>query len=269
MILRDFLFLDERAVSQYLEQLEGGAYDEESIRHQGEKGSTFGGGARVGSLEARAERKAVNNEERSAVVRQTPSSRFSRFHGLVSDADLLQELPNLDEDIWSQLEVGEMVEVSASLTIPDVVKGLDMVQSAQSLLPIVSAFNDLMPNDQRIDRQELATVQDQMPVVSGMANQLAQRAVPCIVKVAVNPRFQFFTKLPRESLNVPDIERLDGEATVLGKIQRILGKRDSISIDAEVAGITLPRAQRRKQAASSSQEIGHPAAVLTPIAIWR
>lgn len=73
----------------------------------------------------------------------------------------------------------------------------------------------------------------------------------------------YFTKLRCE------IQELDGEATVLGKIQRKVGKGQSETLEEELLGLPrLPRAARRKSG-TKPLRISYPGATLTTVAIWR
>jgi hypothetical protein len=134
--LRFFLYRDDTMVSQFLEQLEGGAYDEENIRQQVGGGGSLGVGVGAGPVRASASRERTNSSETELNLRQTGPSRFSRFHEMAMDEEEVQQLDGCDEAIWDQLGDGEIIDVGVSLAIPDIVRTLGMVSRISSLMPI-------------------------------------------------------------------------------------------------------------------------------------
>src|SRR4051794_18964726 len=109
VILRDFLYLDERLTSQYLAQLEGGSYDEEeqSVKDVRNRGGEAG--AKVGPLSARGSRGSAGEETSSRKMRQTPEGDYRRLEKLLEDEDAVQWLDAFDEGIWASLKRGEVI----------------------------------------------------------------------------------------------------------------------------------------------------------------
>jgi len=84
LVLREFLYRRDDLVSQFLEQLEGGVYDEEQVTQKNQAAS--GIGASIGTHGARAsvERKKQGDREAAMTFRQTASSRFDRLYTLLN-----------------------------------------------------------------------------------------------------------------------------------------------------------------------------------------
>ena len=106
--LRFFLYRDDAIVSQFLEQLEGGVYEEELIRRQAASGGSVGAGVGAGPVSFRGSRNRSSDEETEFKLTQTGPSRFSRFHDLATASEDLQWLDSIDEAIWDQMQVGEL-----------------------------------------------------------------------------------------------------------------------------------------------------------------
>jgi hypothetical protein len=268
LVLRHFLYLDDEMVAQFLEQLEGGGYDEEAVTSRGEQRRGLSAGVRAGPAEARAERGRAGSEETAVTMRQTPASRFDRLYRILTDHQAVQELVVFDDDIWEQLVTGEVVEVAATLSISDIAKHLAAVGSVEGLMPLIEMVNELMDDDEAIDPHELDTVKRQLPAVSGLAQQAEASPVPCLVEVAALRRYKFLARLRRASLRCA-LDELDGEATVMGKIQRKLAKGQSEPYGDELVGLPNLSRQARRKAGQRQLRLGYPGAVLTPIAIWR
>jgi hypothetical protein len=69
--LRYFLYRDDRILDQFLEQLEGGVYDEERIHQQATGGGTLGVGVKAGPLTGNASRDRSSSSESELNLRQT------------------------------------------------------------------------------------------------------------------------------------------------------------------------------------------------------
>lgn len=114
--------------------------------------------------------------------------------------------------------------------------------------------------------------------IQGVAQQTASRGVPLVMEMAGAKRFKLLTYLDPEYLRVPE-EELDGEATVVCKITRLLRRGDSIDLspvaDLMTATQQVNRQARRAQPKAQkvevpfSDKIVPPAAVVTAVAIFR
>lgn len=113
--LREFLYRDDDLVSQFLEQMEGGGYDEQRITDQSNQTSGLGASAKVGPLNLSGDRRAGEASESEMTVGQTPASRFNRLYRLLEEGTAIQQLLGLDDEIWNQLSRNEIVEVDAEL----------------------------------------------------------------------------------------------------------------------------------------------------------
>lgn len=254
--LRQFLYLDDGIVRQFLEQIEGGAFDEEAVRRYEERGQNI-------------DEMQLSAEDRSVTLRQTAASRLDRLHRLLSDDSAIRVLESLDEDLWGGVPMNSFVELTGSISVPDILRNMAAVAGIEEFLPIIEMANDLMDTEQRIPTKEIREVREKLPVMSAAARQVTSRPVPCVIAVTSAPRFKLLARLSRTSL-LSSIDDLQGEATVMGRIQRKLAKGQSEIVDEEVLGLPRPaRRDRRRGGSAPLVKIGHPGAVLSPIAIWR
>jgi hypothetical protein len=80
VVLREFLYRSDDLVSQFLEQLEGGEFDEQRITDQSSRSSGLGASVTAGPLSASGDKRTGESSESELTMRQTPASRFNRLH---------------------------------------------------------------------------------------------------------------------------------------------------------------------------------------------
>jgi|GEM_PF-3417107 len=272
--LRFFLYRDDPVVSQFLEQLDGGVYDEESIRRQGSSTGMIGGGVKAGPVKAEASRRRTSDEESQLNLRQTGASRFSRFHDLADDAENIQTLDAIDEAIWDQVETGEVVDAAVTLAVPPFLKSLDLVSRASAMIPFFDAFSSMEGDDGKplIDPNEIRTVKRQLPAMEQAATMTEDAPMPIVASLASDPKFKFFVRLKRANILIDDLQDLEGEARLVTSIQSKVARGKPAQVGQLLPGMpSQNRAQRRRSGSSDngSVTLRYPAAIVTPIAIFR
>ena len=273
--LRYFTYRDDRIVSQFLEQLEGGVYDEENVKQQASGGSSLGIGIRGGPVSGSASRSSSNTAESELSLRQTGASRFSRFNDLARTEQEIQDLDGCDDAIWDQLGVGEILDVGVTLSVPEVVKGLRTLGQVSELMPLFGAISRMTDDhgNPLIDPAEVATVTEKLPAMEQAAAAVEQAGIPMTATLVGQGRYKFFLRLKRENLQCDDLNDLDGEARLVGTIQSKVAKGKTMEVGQLLPGVpSSNREQRRKSGGApdpSSVILRYPAAVITPIAIFR
>jgi hypothetical protein len=274
-LLRYFLYRDDRIVLQFLEQLEGGVYDEENVKQQAGGGSSVGVGIKAGPVTGKADRSKSTNAESELRLRQTGPSRFSRFYELACGEDGIQTLDACDNAIWDQLRVGEIVDLGLSLSTPEIVKSLRTLSQVSKLMPLFGAMDGITGEDGMplIDPTELATVTEKLPVMGHVATAMEQAGIPTNATLIGDSRYKFFFRLKQANLQTNDLNDLEGEARLVGTIQSKVAKGKTMQVSQLLPGLpSANRTERRKGRGTPDPTIvtlRYPGAVITPIAIFR
>lgn len=265
MILRDFLFLDTDRLSNYLSVLEG--YVEEEIEETETEKKQIDGKLSVHFAETGGLSEQTKETKRKFSV--TIAGQFQKLYELLDDQDSLKYLDLFDMGFWEKLERGEVVEIQANIRIPTI---LLQLQQTQNIAPYI----DLM---RMIGQDPLADpkTSEAMTGMTALNETIEDKPVPIIFTAISTPGYQFFTELPRKYLQ-STLEELQGEAMVLGKIHRFVGKGKKekvFSITPELDSfIGMSRKQRRAMKSSKksddlTESIRGPAIILTAIAVYR
>jgi hypothetical protein len=259
-ILRNFLYLDERLTSQYLAQLEGGVYDEEdqSVRATRSRGGEAG--AKAGPLTAKAAKGSGGEESTSRTMRQTPEGDYRRLESVLEDQNALQWLDVFDDAVWGSLRRGEALMIESEVRVPSFYRVADMAAGAQPLMELVQAFGE------PVDHETQA-------MIAGLGQINEVMRVSVVAHAAGAPRYKFICPLKRDFLR-DDLGSLDGECIVVGSLQRRLKPTERYSLLDDLGLGGLPRAERRRAERGMKKDlhdsvVAAPAALITPLAIYR
>jgi len=264
-MLRNFLYLDTVALDQYLSQLEGSLV--EDIDQKITRKRSAGAGARIAGTGAKVGGgREVEVLEKRAMP---PSARFQRLYDLLTKRDDIQYLDAFDENIWQQLKRGELLEIQAKIRLPEPVIFMQQIQSLQPVIEIMKRFG----NDPLEDPKTKEAYTAYIELVSNREN----KELPIVFEAVSTPSYTFASSLKKEFLLAAD-KNMKGEATVVGKITRILqrGTREElVSVVPEVTNLvrSLNRQQRRKRGTSAppsqiAENIEGPAIILSVLAVY-
>lgn len=286
---RQFQYLDQQIAESYYSDLmgglpEGGSTTErysdsaQKDRRLGWKGSGLG----------RTEGTEESSEDREN-FRLTPEGIFKRLHNELDreteEGKILIYLDALNGEGWNELEDGDIVQITGTIKIPEVLKAMEAAKGMEQFLPYLDLLGDISGEDLDIGGNEKAMISG----LSGFGQAIdSQDSTILIVELSKSPRYRFVAKIKKECLKVNTAD-LEGEAKVVGTINRKINKGDPpIGLEQlipefgsirELQNTPTPpanRADRRAAKKGKGKEteedpfsVGFPAATLTPIGIFR
>lgn len=267
MILRNFLFLDIATVADYLSVLEGsiveGAIDQTEVEKRAK-----GGKAGYKIVEGSAASETSMETKQKRIV--TDAAQFQSLYELLEDQELIQFLDAFDAGIWNQLRRGELLEVQASIRLPG---SFLLTQTIENISPLLDIMR-IAGQDPLADPKS-RTAFEGMRALSKLAGE---QHIPLIFEAVSTSGFHFVAHLPRRYLRC-ELANLQGEAVVFGKVQRIIQKRQKLTVfsllpESTTSLPTLTKQQRRKMEKEMADKdlaeiVRGPAIVLTPVAVYR
>jgi len=273
VLLREFLYRRDDLVAQFLEQIEGGEYDEERLREHGGRATGASASAGIGPVTLSGERRKDGSSEKELTMRQTAASRFNRLHFLLTASDAIQPLNSLDDAIWNQLVRNEVIEVEASLSQSVAgCSGDEPVRGhrgdAATHRRSEHASRRVPTRFRRPKRRRAGTRPDlRLPRCRSAARRWPSS---CTFAPIGAPRYTFFAELSRESIR-EELADLEGEVTILARLTRKIEKGKPETQGQPVPGMQLSRKQRRKggQSQSLTIRLQYPAAVVSVVGIYR
>lgn len=270
LVLRQFLYRDVGLVRDFLAQLEGGISPRSRNSRRATSKSGISGRLNAGIATAGADRGGETFEEDERVVEQTVASQFEALHRRLDSSKALKVVEALDDKRWQQLRRGEIVEVEVVIQIAGFRKLEDLTNQFakfMGFLETVGSAPDL----------GAANALTGMRALSALDND---NVVGVIGTVIGAPDYKFASLLQRKFLRV-DVEALEGEATLFGKLQRkLVPGEDHIAMPGLTAFLRASGQASdsflgmfETEGASNfglvNPRIAHPGGVVAPIALFR
>jgi hypothetical protein len=110
-------------------------YETKESSRNDEPVTEVGFDAKVASLKRRNSQRQVSWDD---IRRATPASLFSELIKHLREIGAIQELDAFDKDIWSQLAVGEFVDLSAMVELSAIEQTLDTMRNLKGFLAVMS-----------------------------------------------------------------------------------------------------------------------------------
>lgn len=267
IVLRDFLYLNSKMLTNYLSSIDG--YLEDEINHMETEKFHKGGKAGAKIIEGNVSSE-VSTETSSKRVMTEPA-KFQRLYESLEHIQQLKYLDLFDAEYWKEIKRGDILEIQATLQIPTILAQMEVMQEFMPFIDLMESFGENIVN-----ASDVAPLQGLL----GLQNILKDKPLPLLFQAAATPGFNFTAQLSREYLSC-DLNQLQGEAIVFGKVQRILQKGQKLEVVNLLPDVlsmpNLNREQRQKLKSNknkSAQEnftetIKGPAIVLTALAIYQ
>lgn len=267
MILRNFLYLDTSILNDYLSTIEGfieeGPIDQTEVQTKQKSGT-----ANIKFVEGNLQ--SETSTETTQKLARTDASKFNKLYNLLSKNEMSQFLDAFDNEIWSQIRRGEILEIPAIINISKVFKLTQDVQNIPHMIDIMRAMgHDPFENEQEAKM---------FTGINTLGEFAGNQSIPIIFESEATKGYTFVAQLQRQYLK-SEILNLEGGADIIGKVQRIIprGKQEEIfslipAFDSFQSSIN--REQRRKmqndkKSNNISEIIKGPAILITPLALYR
>lgn len=263
-MLKNFLYLNESALGDYLSALEGGTRTSIEDRDQ-RSGVSHGSTMPHSDVEGRYQRE----NEKTVRLADSPPSQFERLMALVAaDPEVSGWATVQDPDTEiPPLPVGALIDVECDIQIPSMIKALapksGMLATVKALSEIGSTMGST-PNMQ-IDAEQITMFET-------LGNLMGGDLV--VVGETDSDEWKVAGRLRDDHLRVP-ADELDGSVHLVGKVSRKLTGGDHKPLLALPGLNMLPRAQRREIEAkgpsgpSDDSWLKGPALMIEILAIYR
>lgn len=255
-MLREFLYLDESLVDQFVTQIDSGLIESEDVTtsNSKSKGGKLGLGSVTGNIDA-------DSTSQSSFQRaMTPESKFNHLFSHL-DATIV----DLEHPLgFSEVVPRSFIEVDCEISIPMLGK---VIAQPDEIADIGEMLRMFPGHDNSVNQETI----DQIRMISNLSG----KSIVCMGEVDEGLQTYLF-KLDPKFLKL-DLNDIECEAFVLGKVEKKfpVGQRYPLL---NVPGMNLlnRKARRRmekeqsyEQPLNEESEIEGPAAVLRVLAIYR
>ncbi len=265
-MLRRFLYLDERALSDYLSAVEGGT--RESAQRRTTTTRAGSGGVDLKAVSGRGERSA--EEEETLSLADTATARFERLVQLAKsdpDANAWVDVLELDTEL-AEVGIGTIVEIECEIYVPDTVK---MLSAAGGLPQALDQLDALTPFAAALglDTESGLPNKGERDAVRGFVQALGSDQV--LVGEFDSSDWRVVGPLAGAYVN----GEIEGMAKVVGKVATRWPSGEWKPLLALPGTSLIPREQRRRlqrtqpKADERDQYLEGPAVLLDVLAVYR
>lgn len=268
MKLRNFLYVNNKILEDYVAAIEGYVYDEATLSDTTTSSKNGDGKIGVKCISAGG---GISKEEVSTAVKSvkvSDAAKFDKVYSYLNDEDELKYYEMLDEDIFSELRREDFIEVLVS---PRFSKMKELTNTVNQLGNLISTFQGLT------DQQLLnADTQQKIQGFKALERLNPTDSVTCVFNFE-DKKFPLVAKLDNQYFRCEE-ERFVGEICMLCKVQKKIEKGKSIKLDEifeNFKNMPLNREQKRKMPKNIENPkefqdvVKGPAITVIPIAIYQ
>ncbi|PWK15971.1 hypothetical protein C7459_102217 [Tumebacillus permanentifrigoris] len=260
-MLRSFIYLDKVTLDDYLASLDGYIVGDEIEQNEIERSIS----------DKYFQNDNVTNDS-SRETRQklvVPlASKFQRLYTLMEQKSLIHQLDDMNNDDYIGIKRGSIIEAQVSINLPDIIK---VIEGLGNMTPYFDLLGDESPIQTDKDKELFGKI-----VGLGEINKNNDFSV--IMKSVLEKNRKLITNLKRSNL-LQELRDLQGECTILGKVQSILPKGKTHEVNFLASEIKelleIGNRQQRRQKPKNNvpneimEVVKGPALLLIPLAIYR
>ncbi len=271
MILRNFLYLNEQMLNDYLSAIEGFVTTKviQTSKQTNAKNAGIGINARIVSGEIG---KKSNNEFETQMEAQiTPASKVQKLIDYLNADEPIKFYDSMNDEIWQCIQREEVIEFMGTVRFSKLKEIANAVNELEKLCNALQDFTEV----NMIDKN----TQKGMQGLKQLSELQNKNEVPCLLSFNSLKEYQVVCYLDETFFKVKQ-ENFVGDVTVLCKIQKKIERGQSVELNdifKTFRELPLNRAQRRQMPNKKSLEtpkdlsdiVKGPAFVVTPIAIYK
>ena len=266
--LRNFLYINDQLLDDYLSAIDGFSYEEETRteRNATSKQGELNAGIPVFSGKGSASGTAETETQKT--VKLTQAAKFQRVFEFLENNEL-KYYEFMDEATWTGILREDFIEVLINIRFSKMKELVNTIEQLEALSQIVQPFVEQTIID--------AATQQKINAVKGLGVLDKENEITSVFSFENTKDFQMIAYLDEKYFKVSQ-DNFVGSFYVLCKIQRKISKGEKIELGEvfeSLKNIPMNRAQKRNMPknintpAEIKDVIKGPAAVVIPVAIYR
>lgn len=268
MQLRNILYIDIKTIDDYVSQIDGYTYEEETIVNNITKDKGGKAGFGIKNLSAEGNIGKQQSESSTKNVKITEASKLDKVIKYLNDSDNLKYYENINDELWNDIYRDDFLEV---LVTPRFSKTKEVSDMAKSLNNLVEIFQPFV-REKMMDKKTKEAISG----FESLSNINNSNQLTCVFNFEDN-KFPLIAYLYEYYLKISQSD-FTSQCYMLCKIQKKIEKGKNIELDEifkDIKSLKLNREQKRKMPKDLSNPkeikdiVNGPAFVVTPIAIYR
>lgn len=264
-VLRNFYYIDARALDEYLVAIDGALYEDTITESEKSHiGGNLGGGIAV--IRGEAEIAREGGKEVTRKVTLTYPAKFHRLYAALQKDGDLPFYQTMTPELWSTIDRNTLLEAAVNV----------QTSRLQSTLAAAAQLRPLMDAESSITGQfSDSASQRAFAGITALGVAANQRGIPFALHFTEECEYRLVGTLNPDNLLV-QIDRVQGEFSALVKVQRLLRKSERFPLTnlmPDIEKLAANREQRRQMREKRlppelDETVKGPAAVVIPIAFY-
>lgn len=269
IILREFAYFDRQKIEDFLSSIEDGIILA-STETQRKRGKEVKGEAGVKGFLSVGGTMGYGENELQRLKTTTDASLFQRLYLYLNEQQMVRYIESADEETWGEIEANEIVEINANIELSALDNLLDTITR------LMHFFEKFSPEE--MDRK----TKEAIAGFQLLSQESSKEGLNIRITALKTPKFKFVATLPSKNIRVTKQE-LNGEYTVLCRVKKILKKNEKFELFSLIPGFRMDRTMIKdfsrvfedmpkilgNPPRVQDLQVGYPAMVVTPIAIYR
>lgn len=270
MKLRNFLYLNTKALEDYVSAIDGFTYDEESQAIATSNENTVSGKAGISIAGGSGEHTGRKEEEIKRTVRISDASKFDKIYRYLKsdEGEGLNYYECFNNSIYDELRRDDFLEVLVTARFSRMKEVTDGVKKIAELAAAIETFTD----QEILDQSTIEAING----FSALSQLKASQKIACVFEFE-DKQYPLVANLDKNYFRCEQ-DHFVGQAYLLCKVIKKIQKGQSIELDEifdDVKKLPLNRAQRRNMPKNLENPvevrdvIKGPALVVIPIAVYQ
>ena len=268
-VFRNFLYLDEPLLDDYLSAIGGELFDESVVIEKQEVVREGKLDANLGPFGGSAGKSKVTGIESTKQVKRTAARKFQELYKYLESEGAISFYECMDDELWTNIRRESLLECVVSPRFSKIDEMLSVINQFGSLADIVETIT----GEDVIDDESYQAIKG----LTALGQVQQGKGIACICNFSNSTKHKFIAYLNPSCLKVPK-EQIVGDVTLFCKVQRVLGKNEKLELVEFFPGISnliVNREQRRKMKSDMiappelRETVRSPAAIVVPVALYR
>lgn len=215
---RNFIFLDDTALNDYYSVIKGGLTDGHELITKGSKLKS--GGAKIKGIGGNLESESASELRETVVL--TEAAKFNELYDFMESEEDVRYFDDIDDKSWETIKRRDMIEVEVSVKVSELYSTMTALNEIKPMFDTLEQFSGQSVFKNNKEKESIDSFMSMMDAIS-------TETIPLICTSESNEKYKFIAELPKAYLKT-ELQNLDGEMTLLGKVQKIIPEDKEVEV---------------------------------------
>lgn len=257
---RNFIFLDTTALNDYYSVIKGGITNGHELITKGSKHKS--GGMRIKGIGGDLGSESASELREKIIL--TEAAKFNELYEFMESEKDIKYIDYIDNELWESIKRRDIIEVEVSVKISEL---YSTMAAFKEIKPMLGPLEQMTGKKLFKDNKEKNDIES----VMSMLGSIDTEKIPLICESESSGKYKFIIELSKAYLQT-DLQNLNGEMTLLGKVQKIIPEDKEVEVYNMLSNFKALIDIGNKDISGKEdfiEKITGPAIKIVPLAIYR